>query len=249
TVTLDRSEIEKSRSIQLQHGADFIQSEQEQREELEYIIYQKITNDPLRKSLFAASLQIRGRNQTLKVFNGESIPVVIRVFCKKHQLPKEIQLKLPERMFRHEEEMRNKIESEEDQHNMTGKSMTNKKNILGTIKGVDYTQQEQRQSGIRSKETIIRSEEEQKELFDKLYREALKRQDKIQQLTVDANEEGVYKLIKPKSEVENLINRLYSIAQQRNQKFSDRENVKKRSRKKRKRNLSSEMFSYSQKRY
>ncbi|KAA6363237.1 MAG: hypothetical protein EZS28_041236, partial [Streblomastix strix] len=64
-------------------------------------------------------------------------------------------------MYRLDEEMRNKIESEDDQHNMTGKNMTNKKNIRGTIKGVDYTQQEQRQSGIHSKEPIIRSEEEQ----------------------------------------------------------------------------------------
>jgi hypothetical protein len=50
-----------------------------------------MSNDPLRKPLFAASLLIRGRSETLKVFNGESIPVVVRVFCKKHQLPKEIQ--------------------------------------------------------------------------------------------------------------------------------------------------------------
>ncbi|KAA6373824.1 MAG: hypothetical protein EZS28_030650 [Streblomastix strix] len=117
---------------------------------------------------------------------------------------------------------------------MTSKNTTNKKNIRGTIKGVDYTQQEQRQSEIHSKEAIIRNEEEQKELFDKLYREALKRQDKIQQLTVDANEEGVYKLVKPKSEVENLINRLYSIAQQRNQKLNENEIAKKEAERKEK---------------
>ncbi|KAA6384178.1 MAG: hypothetical protein EZS28_020293 [Streblomastix strix] len=219
TRTLDRSEIEKSRSIQLQHGDDFIQSEQEYCEELEYLKLKQITNDPLLKPFFTASLLIRGRSETLKVFNDESIPVVIRVFCKEYQLPKEIQSKLLERMYRLEEEMRNKIESEKDQHNMTG---------------VDYTQQEQRQSGIHSKEAIIRSEEEQKELFDKLYREALKRQDKNQQLTVDANEEGAYKLVKPKSEVENLINRLYSITQQRNQKLNENEIAKKEAERKEK---------------
>ncbi|KAA6386234.1 MAG: hypothetical protein EZS28_018238, partial [Streblomastix strix] len=74
--------------------------------------------------------------------------------------------------------------------------------------------------------------EEQKELFDKLYREAFKRQDKIYQLTVDANEEGIYKLVKPKQEVENLVNRLYSIAQQRNQKLNEDEIVKKKAERK-----------------
>ncbi|KAA6386160.1 MAG: hypothetical protein EZS28_018314 [Streblomastix strix] len=113
-------------------------------------------------------------------------------------------------------------------------SMTNKKNTRYTIKGVDYTQQKQRHSGIHSKEPIIGNEKEQKELFDKLYLQALKRQDKIQQLTVDANEKGVYKLDQPKSEVENLVNRLYSIAQQRNQKLNEKENAKKEAERKEK---------------
>ncbi|KAA6373823.1 MAG: hypothetical protein EZS28_030649 [Streblomastix strix] len=98
-------ESEKYRSIYIQNCAEFIQSEQEQREELEYLKLQEIANDPLHKPLFASSILIRGQCETLKVFSGESIPVVVRVFYKEYQLPKEIQSKLLERMYRLEDEM------------------------------------------------------------------------------------------------------------------------------------------------